>query len=386
MEATAHLERLDLAAYLLPAAETERLLSPALVIYLDAVRENLRRVIEHVGTPERWRPHVKTTKTPAVFAEMARAGLRRFKCATVREARCLLETLRALGCEEVDLLVAYPLVGPALPELGRLAREHPRARLSVLCEDPDLVAEVPPAVLIFVDVDPGMHRTGVPLENLSAIRSIARRAGERFRGIHYYEGHLHGEPAAQRAQTFASYRRLVELVETLRRDSLELEEVVTSGTPAFLHALAYPGFAELGRTVHRVSPGTVVFHDLRSAEENPELELRPAALVFARVVSRPRPDVVTCDAGSKSIAAEAGDPCAAALGRPGLVALKPSEEHLPLRVTAGSPPARGDELYLVPRHVCPTVNLAEEALLVEGGVVREAVPVSARAHDLRTRE
>lgn len=125
-----------------------------------------------------------------------------------------------------------------------------------------------------------------------------------------------------------------------------------------------------------------MFHDARSAEENPDLELVPAALVFARVVSRPRPDRVTCDAGSKSIAAEAGDPCAVVLGRPELVAERPSEEHLPLRVTAGRAPERGETLLLVPRHVCPTVNLAEEALLVEGGRVLEAVPVSARAHDL----
>jgi D-serine deaminase-like pyridoxal phosphate-dependent protein len=99
-------------------------------------------------------------------------------------------------------------------------------------------------------------------------------------------------------------------------------------------------------------------------------------------VSHPRDDVATCDAGSKSIAADAGDPCALVLGRPELVARTPSEEHLPLSVRSGPLPARGTELLLVPRHVCPTVNLAEQALLVEDGEVREIAPVSARAHDL----
>ena len=37
---------------------------------------------------------------------------------------------------------------------------------------------------------------------------------------------------------------------------------------------------------------------------------------------------------------------------------------------------RGAELYLVPRHVCPTVNLAESAVLIEAGDVREIAPVS----------
>ena len=116
---------------------------------------------------------------------------------------------------------------------------------------------------------------------------------------------------------------------------------------------------------------------MRSEQQNPGCGLVPAAVVFSRVVSHPCDDVATCDAGSKAIAVDAGDPCAEVLGHPGLRALKPSEEHLPLRVIDGSRPERGRGLFLIPRHVCPTVNLAEEALLIERGEVREIVPVSA---------
>lgn len=64
------------------------------------------------------------------------------------------------------------------------------------------------------------------------------------------------------------------------------------------------------RPVHRVSPGTVVFHDWRGERQNPGLGLVPAAVLMARVVSIPSlsPHVVTLDCGSKSLAAEAGDP------------------------------------------------------------------------------
>ena len=158
-------------------------------------------------------------------------------------------------------------------------------------------------------------------------------------------------------------------------------EIVTSGTPTFPHALEYPPFAELEGTLHRISPGTVVYHDLRSEEIDPGVGLVPAALVHARVVSHPRDGLATCDAGSKSVAAEAGDPCAFVLGRPDLVAQTPNEEHLPL-LTDGERPARGDRVMLFPRHVCPTVNLAEEAVLIEDGRVTGVVRVSARAHEL----
>ena len=45
-------------------------------------------------------------------------------------------------------------------------------------------------------------------------------------------------------------------------------------------------------------------------------------------------------------------------------------------------PALGSELWLVPRHICPTVNLAEEALIVESDGSCSVVRVTARSHDL----
>ena len=148
-----------------------------------------------------------------------------------------------------------------------------------------------------------------------------------------------------------------------------------------MYALSFAGFAGAAPWVHRVSPGTVVFHDGFSDALLEDVSLTPAALLFTRVVSQPAADIVTCDAGSKSLAAEAGDPAAFVLGHPQLEALKPSEEHLPLRVLEGPPPPRGTGLLLVPRHVCPTVNLAEEFLLLDAGPAR-VVDVAARGHDL----
>jgi D-serine deaminase-like pyridoxal phosphate-dependent protein len=372
---------LDPSTYALPEGFSAGLLSPALIVYLDRVRENLRRMTAYLdGRVDRWRPHVKTTKIPRVFTEVARAGVRHFKCATTRETALLLDTLEQEGIGNADVLCAYPLIGPALERLARIARSHPRARVSVLAEDPSAVAALPAELSVFVDVDPGMHRTGVPLEDTARILDVARRADGRFRGVHYYDGHLHGGLAAdRRGRVRTCYGRLISLADELARGGIAVGELITSGTPTFLDALAHP---ELAQRPHRVSPGTVVYHDLRSEQECENLDLVPAALVFTRVVSHPAHDVVTCDAGSKSIAAEAGDPCAFAIGEGGLEALAPSEEHLPLRVAHGPRPERGRELLLVPRHVCPTVNLADEAVLIDGAV-SEIVPVSARGHELR---
>ncbi len=367
----------------LPAAIAERVMSPALVIRLDRVRQNLARVLAHLqGQPERWRAHVKTVKIPQIFDEVARAGVRNFKCATTREANELAAALER-NTIEGDVLVAYPALGPTLARLAEIAREHRQTRFSVLAEDPSGIDAIPEPLGIFADVNSGMNRTGIPAGDPATLVELARRAGARFRGVHWYEGHVGGTDAgARRAAAFASYDLLIERIERLVEERLDVPEVVTSGTPSFLHALEHAGLAALPGTRHRVSPGTVVFHDLRSEEEVPELGLVPAAVVFSRVISHPRAGFVTCDAGSKSIAADAGDPCAYVLGHPDLRAHRPSEEHLPLEVVAGPRPPRGTTLLLVPRHVCPTVNLAEAALLVDGDRLVGIVPVSARAHEL----
>ena len=70
------------------------------------------------------------------------------------------------------------------------------------------------------------------------------------------------------------------------------------------------------------------------------------------------------------------------IDHPQLVPTRPSEEHLPLFVDGGSAPALGTELWLVPRHVCPTVNLAEEALVVAADGSYTIHRIEARSHDL----
>ena len=44
-------------------------------------------------------------------------------------------------------------------------------------------------------------------------------------------------------------------------------------------------------------------------------------------------------------------------------------------------PAIGSQLYLIPRHVCPTVNNFDFALIVESGRITSVEPVSARGRE-----
>lgn len=388
------LSRLRAGDYALDSDALARILSPALVVYQDKVERNVARVLEYMGgDPLRWRPHLKTTKIPEVYALLVDAGLRSFKCATVREAECMLRVLAERGVEDADLLIAYPLQGPALQRAAQLASLYPDTALSVLSEDPVHATGIAPALGVYVDVNPGMNRTGIPMTQAQRIQAVVRAAGQQHRGVHFYDGHIHQESAAARRRAAHDiYAGLLILLQALEDDGLPVGDVITSGTPSFRYALDFPAFGDgrvpVGGGRHQVSPGTVVFHDFQYDEQLEDLDLEPAAVVLARVISHPCDGIVTCDAGSKSIAAECGNPVGFAVGRPDLVALSPSEEHLPLSVQGGDEarPALGECLYLVPRHVCPTVNLAEQALLVRSNGALEVVTVAGRAHPLMLEE
>lgn len=356
--------------------QLQDLQTPALLIRLDRVRANIAHMLELLGGDVgRWRPHVKTSKVPEVMDLLLDAGVRNFKCATTREAAVLLSRAR----QPIDLLVAMSMHGANRLRLAGLAREHSAHCVSMLTEDAEHAVQtraVAPELGLFVDLDPGYHRTGIPLADRQRIVATLAACENRLRGLHFYDGHLHdGTTDQRRARTASIYRPFVEVADAVGAGRLEL---ITSGTPTFPMALRNPDFT--GRH-HRVSPGTVVYWDARS-EELAIPGFTPAALVLTRVISAPTADRVTCDAGSKAIDAAAGEPCARVVDWPNLLALTPSEEHLPLQVQATGPaPRPGTLLQLVPRHVCPTVNLADDAVLLDGEVIVGVVPVAARGHE-----
>lgn len=129
------------------------------------------------------------------------------------------------------------------------------------------MAKLPPGVSYFIDVNPGMHRSGMPLEEAESGGAVAVAAAARtpgaFRGIHFYDGHGVGwvELGERQAELWALYDRLLALDDKLRQHGLQPGELITAGTPSLTSSIAHPGLAATGR--HRVSPGTVVFHDFQ---------------------------------------------------------------------------------------------------------------------------
>ena len=357
-------------------------LTPALVLYPEMVASNLERTLALLeGDGSRWRVHIKTAKLGFTLRMLVERDIRNFKCATT------LELLAACERGAEDVLFAYPSMGANARRVQELAAQFPGVRVSVLAENLEQVRQWRGSrVGVFLDINPGMNRTGIEQSSVQEVVDLARAVagcGLEFRGLHYYDGHLGGLDFEQRQQAaHRGYDQLLRLVATVEQAGMPVPEVITAGTPSFPAALSYAGFRGQ-RFVHRVSPGTIVYCDATCLAQLPsEYGYRPAALVVARVVSRPRPGMVTCDAGHKTVSADAGVPTCVVLGHPELTPLSPSEEHLPFAVTEGAHgPEPGDALYLLPRHICPTVNNFDCALVARHGQIEGMEKVSARGRE-----
>ena len=119
--------------------------------------------------------------------------------------------------------------------------------------------------------------------------------------------------------------------------------------------------------------------DSGQPRNNPELEFLPAAVLLTRVISKPAPNRLCLDLGHKSVASEMSPPRVRLLGLEDAVFITHSEEHLVIETPLAGNFAVGDALYGIPRHICPTVALHAEVLVVRDGRVQERWPVTARA-------
>lgn len=354
------------------------IVTPALLIYPKIVEQNIRATLAIVGNdPQRWRPHIKTAKLGAVIGQMIAHGITNFKCATT------LELLTACQRAAADVLVAFSMTGANARRVLEVAQQFPKTRVSVLVESAaQLSAWRDTGIGIFVDVNPGMNRTGMDNNRAEEIVKICKDAGSAFRGLHWYDGHISsGEPDERRAIAHKGYDKLMEIVKAVIAAGCKVTEVITSGTPVAPYGYSYSGFTNAS-FIHRISPGTVVYNDTTSLKQLAGFGYHAAAIVLTTVISHPLPEKITCDAGHKSVSADAGVPTCEVIGHPELIPLKPSEEHLPIEgPVGGALPAIGENLYLIPRHVCPSVNNFDEALMIVDGRVIGVERVDARGHE-----
>lgn len=357
-----------------PVANEDRIPSPALLIFSEKVDANLARMLAIAGGPERLRPHVKTHKLEPLIRRQLALGITKFKTATLAEATmCATAGAR-------DVLVAYPLAGPSLALLCELAARFPATRFSALVDNAPAIRGLSVAARVagvkmnvFLDLDCGMHRTGAPMEKAAMLYRLIAESPALFPGgLHAYDGHIQDACLeTRRAACEAAFVPVLDLRRSLESSGLGVPTLVAGGTPTFaFHAAC---------TDRQCSPGTTVLWDFGYAEKFTDMPFDIAAVLLTRVVSKPGRDRLTLDLGHKAVAAE--NPLAMRVKiaeLPDAVAVMQSEEHLVIETTFAKDCFIGQPLHALPRHICPSVALHEEAWIVRDGIAGEQWPITRR--------
>ena len=347
--------------------------SPALLIFEERVDANVRLMLEIAGGPARLRPHVKTHKLGPLVARQLALGITKFKCATIAEA----EMCALAGAP--DVLLAFAPVGPNIARFCQLLTAFPATHFSTIADDRDAIRALSAAASaarltldVLLDVDCGMHRTGVaPEAALELYRELSTSAGLRAAGLHAYDGHIHErDPAARRAQCDAAFAPVIALRSAMEKAGLPVPARVAGGTPTFPFHAAHAD--------RECSPGTSVLWDFGYGDKFADLPFQCAAVLLTRVVSKPGPHLLCLDLGHKAVAAENPQPRVRLLELPDAIPVMHSEEHLVIETPRAAGFAVGDALHGLPRHVCPTVALHSEAVVVRGGAAVERWPITAR--------
>jgi D-serine deaminase-like pyridoxal phosphate-dependent protein len=336
----------------------ESVFTPAVLVYPERIKENIRRMIELAGDASRLRPHVKTHKMAEVVQFQVEQNITKFKCATLTE----LEMTAENGGD--DILLSYPLLGPDIKKYIEIVLLFPDIKFSVTVDAFDACAELTIAAIqhnikldVFIDIDNGMHRTGAsPEEAFDLATKINISEWFNLKGFHIYDGHIHiSEFDKRKAICDKDFEAVDALVHKLKENGIDAGELACGGTFTFpIHA------KHSSRTL---CPGTPLLWDAGYEKSIPDLDFLHAAVLVGRVISKPHNNICI-DWGHKAMAAEMVQPRVQFLEMEISSIENQSEEHLVVTIPKTEELNLGDMVYALPKHICPTIALHEQVYVV----------------------
>ena len=359
-----------------PSDSIREIDTPALILDLDAFERNLAKMQQSLsGSQVRLRPHAKSHKCPEIAARQIAMGAVGICCQKVSEAACFVDH----GIQ--DILITNQVVGSTkLHHLMALAR---RARIGVLVDHLEQVMALSAAATtygtkldVYVEVDVGAGRCGVAPGEATALLAQAIHMAPclNFAGLQCYHG------TAQHLRTpemrIAAIRHAADVAQQSRSAieaiGINVPVITGAGTGSFTHERDSGVFTE-------IQAGSYIFMD-RDYADNQRGHGDPvfdhALFVLTAVMSINQHGKVVVDAGLKASSVDSGMP--GVWQRPGCHYIKASDEHGVITLPPGKTLPLGEQLWLIPGHCDPTVNLYDEMICVRQGLVEAVWQIAAR--------
>lgn len=357
------------------------LATPALVVDLKSLGRNIQAMMAHCArTGVKLRPHAKTHKCAEIARRQIAAGAVGICCAKLGEAEALADA----GIESI--LVTSPVV--TRHAFTRVARLNARIKdLMVVADSAHSVEGLASAVAgtgkvlkVLVDVDIGLHRTGIaPGQPAVALaRQIVAAEGLSFEGLQGYAGQLQHVEAFEerRTQAQTASRLLAETRDGLKAAGIACAIISGGGTGTF-------NIDPETRVYTELQAGSYIFMDkqygdVKIANAAP-LPFETSLFVQTTVISATMPGLVTTDAGLKSFATEAGAPVIASGAPEGANYFFFGDEQGGVMLGgAAKTMALGSNIRCTAPHCDPTVNLYDFYHVIDGDRLVAIWPIEAR--------
>ncbi|MEM7112805.1 MAG: alanine racemase [Chloroflexota bacterium] len=338
--------------------------SPILWVDLDKLENNITTLAAYfTQAGVQWRPHIKGIKIPALARRLVAAGAIGVTCAKLGEAEIMVQG----GID--DILIANQIVSPR--KIRRLVQLVSYANVKVTVDNAQNVAALGQAAAasgveigVLVDVDTGMHRTGVAPgeETVRLARLVHEADGLRLMGLMAWEGHILRlqETAVKTQAIHDSVNQLIDSVEQCRAAGLPVEIVSGGGSATYKTTPHIKGITE-------IQAGGAIFSDI-AYQQKWGVETTQCLFVRALVTSRPAPNRIVFDTGFKALPSWAGPP--RPIGIDGVEKFATSAEHGVMTLAQANTNIQiGDTFDFIVGYTDATLFLHDQLYGLRNGVV-----------------
>jgi D-serine deaminase-like pyridoxal phosphate-dependent protein len=350
--------------------------TPSLILDRAILRRNLKRMSDRLrNAGVILRPHLKTAKSIKVGRMAVEGHDGRITVSTLAEARYF-----AKGGFK-DILYGVGIVPAKLPVITELRRQGVNLRMvtdnltvanaiAAAAKDGDTFS-------VFIEVDSGAGRAGLPFPELPGLLDIARvlhaAPNVELAGVMTHAGHSYHQstPDGLAAVAEQERRAIVGAAEKLRAAGIPCPIVSAGSTPTAAHSRDFTGITEM-------RPGVYVFNDLDQEYIGSCGAGDLALSVLASVIGHyPHRNQLLVDAGalalSKDISAQEFQPkvgfgTIAGVPANGMAVVECSQEHGFVGCDGPLPYAKlpvGSRVRVMPNHACITAAAYDRYYVVD---------------------
>ncbi|NEM99163.1 alanine racemase [Pontibacter burrus] len=351
---------------------------PTLLLDKEKCLRNIRLMVEKARRNGlRLRPHFKTHQSAQVGEWFRQEGVEAITVSSVRMARYFANH------GWTDIMVAIPVNVLELETINELA-SRVRLHLIVVNEEvvPILQKGLNHKVAVWLKIDTGYHRTGIPATNYktidNALQTIAATDKLEFQGFMAHDGHTYKQTDAEaiRAIHQTTVDHLNQLLERYK-GQFQTIELSIGDTPSCSILETIVG-------VDEIRPGNFVFYDLTQQHIGSNTYNQIAVCMACPVIAKHSErneiilyggsvhfskDVLSQSDGSNlfgRVVAMTGNGWTDPVEGINLVSL--SQEHGILKATDEqfANYSIGDIMYILPIHSCLTADSMKSYLTLEG--------------------